>query len=65
MTKDFLRQIVNPTLIEFDISQQLLNEIRKKLERAENKFKFSAFDGDPKGLAEFFKSSDWKEVVMI
>lgn len=65
MVKDFLRQIVNPTLIEFDIPQQLLNEIRKKLERAENKYKFSAFDGDPKRLADFLRSPDWKEIVTL
>ncbi len=65
MVKDFLRQIVNPVLIEFDIPQQILNEIRKKLEKAENKYKFSAFDGDPKRLADFLRSPDWKEVVTL
>ncbi len=65
VVKDFLRQIVNPTLIEFDIPQQVLNEIRKKLESAENKYKFSAFDGDPKRLADFLRSPDWKEIVTL
>ncbi len=65
MPKDFLRQIVNPTLLEFEIPVQILTEIRKKLEAAENKFNFSAFGGDPKKLADFFRSPMWKEVVEL
>ena len=65
MAKDFLRQIVNPTLLEFEIPVQILTEIRKKLEAAENKYNFSAFGGDPKNLAKFFKSPLWKEIVEL
>jgi len=63
--KDFLRQIVNPTLLEFEIPVQILTEIRKKLEAAENKYNFSAFGGDPKNLAKFLKSPLWKEIVEL
>ncbi|NPA84503.1 MAG: hypothetical protein GXO07_00675 [Crenarchaeota archaeon] len=65
MAKDFLRQIVNPTLLEFEIPVQILTEIRKKLEVAENKFNFSAFGGDPKNLAKFLRSPMWREVVEL
>jgi len=65
VAKDFLRQIVNPTLLEFEIPVQILTEIRKKLEAAENKYNFSAFGGDPKNLAKFFKSPLWKEIVEL
>jgi len=63
--KDFLRQIVNPTLLEFEIPVQILTEIRKKLEAAENKYNFSAFAGDPKNLVKFLKSPLWKEIVEL
>ncbi|WP_168050138.1 hypothetical protein [Ignicoccus islandicus] len=65
MVKDFLRQVVNPTLIEFDIPAQILTEIRKKLEIAENKYDFSAFMGNPKNLVKFFQSPEWKEIVSL
>jgi len=65
LPKDFLRQIVNPTLLEFEIPVQILTEIRKKLELAENKYNFSAFGGDPKNLVKFFQSPLWKEVVEL
>ncbi len=65
MPKDFLRQIVNPTLLEFEIPAQVLIEIRKKLEAAENKYNFSAFGGDVKNLAKFLKSPEWKETVAL
>ena len=65
MPKDFLRQIVNPTLLEFEIPVQILTEIRKKLEAAENKYNFSAFAGDPKNLVKFLKSPLWKEIVEL
>jgi len=65
MPKDFLRQIVNPTLLEFEVPAQVLIEIRKKLEAAENKYNFSAFGGDPNNLAKFLKSPEWKEIVSL
>ncbi len=65
MPKDFLRQIVNPTLIEFDIPAQILSEIRKKLEIAEAKYDFSAFAGNPKNLVKFLQSPEWKEIVSL
>ena len=65
MPKDFLRQVVNPTLLEFEIPVQILSEIRKKLEAAENKYNFSAFGGDVKKLADFLKSPLWQEIVSL
>ncbi len=63
--KDFLRQIVNPTLLEFEIPVQVLSEIRKKLEAAENKYNFSAFGGDVRRLADFLRSPLWQEIVSL
>ena len=65
MPKDFLRQIVNPTLLEFEIPAQVLIEIRKKIEAAENKYNFSAFGGDVKNLVKFLQSPEWKELVAL
>ncbi len=65
MPKDFLRQIVNPTLLEFEIPVQILSEIRKKLEAAENKYNFSAFGGDVRRLADFLRSPLWQEIVSL
>ncbi len=65
MPKDFLRQIVNPTLLEFEIPVQVLSEIRKKLEAAENKYNFSAFGGDVRRLADFLRSPLWQEIVSL
>jgi len=63
--KDFLRNIVNHVLA--DISEKLpvnvFNEIKNMLSRAEDKYRFSVYGGDPRKLADYLSSEDWSELV--
>lgn len=57
---DFLRQIVNPILVEeTQLPPQIIEDIRKQVANAEDKYKFSAFGGDVRKLAEYIKSKDF------
>jgi len=61
---DFLRHIVNYVLSSrTDIPRQVVDEVRSKVEKAEEKYNFSAFGGNVTKLAEYIKSSDFDELV--
>ena len=61
---DFLRHIVNYVLAsKMDIAKQVADDIRKMIEKAEEKYKFSAFGGDVKKLVDYLRSPDFDELV--
>ncbi len=61
---DFLRQIVNRVLVEEQkLPPQLVDDIRKQVAQAEDKYGFSAFGGDVAKLAEYLKSKDFDNLI--
>lgn len=64
---DFLRHIVNPILSKYMIEKKNLrnhvDEIRKFVLEAENKYKFSIFGGNPEKLVDYFLSEDFKLLI--
>ncbi len=62
---DFLRHIVNRVLAEYNLPRQIVEDVRKSIGYAEERYKFSAFGGDPRRLADYLRSRDFDDVVMI
>ncbi len=66
---DFLRHIVNPKLSTYmkkhRIPANLVDEIKKNLIEAENKYGFSSFGGNPEKLRDYLNSSDFKLLISI
>ena len=62
---DFLRHIVNRVLAESKLSPQLIEDVRKRIGYAEEKYKFSAFGGDVRKLADYLKSREFDELVTV
>ena len=61
---DFLRHIVNYVLAsKMDVAKQVADDVRKMIEKAEEKYKFSAFGGDIKKLVDYLRSPDFDELV--
>ena len=60
---DFLRHIVNRVLIEEKLPPQIVDEIRKQVASAEDRYKFSAFGGDVAKLVDYLKSKDFDLLV--
>ncbi len=63
--KDFLRQIVNKVISESSgkISASVMEDFKVRFARAEDKFNFSAFGGDPRRIADFLSSEEWTDIV--
>jgi len=63
--RDFLRQIVNKVISESSgrISINVMEDLKVKFARAEDKFGFSVFGGDPRRVADFLSSEDWADIV--
>ena len=63
--KDFLRQIVNKAISESSgkISASVMEDLKVRFTRAEDKFSFSAFGGDPRRIADFLSSEEWTDIV--
>ncbi len=61
--KDFLRHIVNRVLASSKLPRQIVEDIRRMVGRAEDKYKFHAFGGDVRRLADYLKSQDFNELV--
>jgi hypothetical protein len=63
--KDFLRQIVNKAISESSgkISASVMEDLKVRFTRAEDKFSFSAFGGDPRRIADFLSSEEWADIV--
>jgi len=64
---DFLRQIVNPILAKYSVRlpRQIIDDVRKSIGRAEDKYKFSSYGGDITKLADYLRSRDFDEVISI
>ncbi len=61
---DFLRHIVNRVLASLNVPAQYIDDIRRAIGRAEDKYKFNAFGGDVRRLAEYLKSRDFDDLIM-
>jgi len=63
--RDFLRQIVNKVVSESSgkISASVMEDFKVRFARAEDKFSFSVFGGDPRRIADFLSSEDWADIV--
>jgi hypothetical protein len=63
--RDFLRQIVNKVISESSgkISASVMEDLKVRFTRAEDKFSFSAFGGDPRRIADFLSSEEWTDIV--
>lgn len=63
--KDFLRQIVNRVIVEASgkIPVNVIEDLKTRFARAEDKFGFSSFGGDPGRLVNFLSSEDWADLV--
>jgi len=65
---DFLRHIVNSKLAEYSHSKGIagiIDEVRKMIAKAEEKYNFSSFGGNPENLAKYLKSNDFKLVISL
>ena len=63
---DFLRHIVNRILAERkDMPRQVDSDVRKFVGRAEDKYHFSMYGGDPSRLAEYLLSPDFEDLVNL
>jgi hypothetical protein len=62
---DFLRHIVNRVLAESKLSPQLIDDVRKRIGYAEERYKFSAFGGDVRRLADFLRSREFDELITV
>ncbi|NPA04813.1 MAG: hypothetical protein GXO09_01780 [Crenarchaeota archaeon] len=62
---DFLRQIVNRVLAESQLPRQVVEDVRRMVGRAEDKYKFSAFGGDIRRLADYISSREFDDLVNL
>ncbi|MCY0882726.1 MAG: hypothetical protein OWQ50_02725 [Acidianus infernus] len=62
---DFLRHIANKVLTPNTLDPKRLDEVRKLLGEAENKYNFSSYGGNPKKLVDYLLSPDFTELVFI
>ena len=64
-SKDFLRHIANRVIAEYasKIAATTLEDLRKMLSNAEDKYKFTIYGGDPARLLDYFSSEDWADLV--
>jgi hypothetical protein len=62
---DFLRHIVNRVLASSDVPQQFIDDVKKLVGKAEDKYKFDAFSGDIRKLADYIRSRDFDDLVTL
>lgn len=64
---DFLRQIVNPILAKYSVRlpRQVIDDVRKSIGRAEDRYKFSSYGGNIVKLGDYLRSRDFDEVISI
>jgi hypothetical protein len=62
---DFLRQVVSKVLNPSQIDSKKLEEIRRLLAKAETKYSFSTYGGDPRRLADYLASPDFIELILV
>ena len=66
-TKDPLRHIINRVLSEITdkIPTPILDDLRKAFSKAENKYNFSIYEGNPENLVKYMKSEDFANLLSI
>ncbi|ABM81062.1 hypothetical protein [Hyperthermus butylicus] len=62
---DFLRHIVNRILASPDAPRQYVDDIRKMIGRAEDKYRFNVFGGDVRRLADYLHSKDFDDLLTL
>jgi len=62
---DFLRHIVTKVLTPTTLDVKRLDEARKLLAKAEAKYNFSSYGGEPERLADYLLSPDFINLVFI
>jgi hypothetical protein len=62
---DFLRQVVVRVLTPNKLDPAKLEDARKILGKAETKYKFSSFGGDPRNLVMFLLSPEFTDLVLV
>lgn len=62
---DFLRHIVSRVLTPVSLDTKKLDEAQKLLAKAESKYGFSSYGGDPEKLANYLLSPDFINLVLI
>ncbi|MCS7107146.1 MAG: hypothetical protein NZ902_03470 [Acidilobaceae archaeon] len=63
--KDFLRHIVNRVLMDYahKMPARVLEDIKERIGRGEDKYNFSVYGGDPGRIAEYLSSEEWFDLV--
>ncbi|MCG2887808.1 MAG: hypothetical protein L7H21_00280 [Sulfolobales archaeon] len=62
---DFLRQVVVRVLTPNKLDPAKLEDARKILGKAETKYKFSSFGGDPQNLVMFLLSPEFIDLILV
>lgn len=62
---DFLRHIASKVLTPVSLDMRRLDEAQKLLAKAEIKYGFSSYGGDPEKLADFLLSPDFTNLIFI
>ncbi|MCI4455295.1 MAG: hypothetical protein JHC23_01030 [Sulfolobus sp.] len=62
---DFLRQVVVRVLTPNKLDPAKLEDARKILGKAETKYKFSSFGGDPRNLVMFLLSPEFTDLILV
>lgn len=62
---DFLRHIVSKVLTPVSLDMKKLDEAQKLLAKAESKYGFSSYGGDPEKLANYILSPDFINLVLV
>ena len=60
-----MRQIVNRVIAESSgrVPVSVIEDMKSRFARAEDRFGFSSFGGDPSRIADFLSSEDWADLV--
>ena len=64
-SKDFLRHIAGSVIGDYaeKLPANIIDDIRSRLGRAEDKYRFTIYGGDPRRLVDYFRSSEWADLV--
>ncbi len=62
---DFLRQVVVRVLTPNKLDPVKLEDARKILGKAETKYRFSSFGGDPQNLVVFLLSPEFTDLILV
>ena len=64
-SKDFLRHIASSVIGDYaeKLPANVIDDIRSRLGRAEDKYRFTIYGGDPGKLVDYFKSNEWADLV--